>query len=230
MSECLNAVGFNMSECLNAVGFIFNSVKTYIKKDKYCKYSNSCCQNCIYNVNDYRLNCNPTMMTVPGTLAPCNKCTNNTQYKICIFKLKKEHFVSSTLAISTSTQDAWEEFKKNIIYQRNGNFVISVTKCDNTLHSFYANMIKAKKCDCCDAVILYFKYNIISFINCPQLSNPINCPDVSQPQPSQYNTVCANLESNITYNLKSGLYKSVKFFNSSNYNYSNYVANCNPCV
>lgn len=211
-----------MTECLNAVGFIFNSVKTYIKKDKSCKYVNSYCQNCTLN----NMCCG--IMTVPGTLTPCNKCTSNTQYKICIFKLKKEHFVSSTLAISTSTQDAWEEFKKNIIYQRNGNFVISVTKCDNTLHSFYANMIKAKKCGCCDAIILYFKYNIISLPSCPQLTNPVDYPDVSQPQQNPYNTVCANYESNITYNLKSGLYKSVKFFNSPYYNYSNYIANCNP--
>lgn len=210
-----------MNECLNTVGFIFNSVKTYIKKDKYCKYNNSYCQNCA---------CNPTMIAVQGTLVPCNKCTNNTQYKICIFKLKREHFVSSSLAISTSTQDAWEEFKNNIIYQKNGNFVISVTKYDNTFHSFYANMIKAKKCGCCDAIILYFKYNVISLINCPQLTNPNDYPDITQPQTSPYNTVCANFESNITYNLKSGLYKSVKFFNSSNYNYSNYVDNCIQCI
>ncbi len=219
-----------MSECLNAVGFIFNSVRTYIKKDKSCKYINSYCQNCLCNNQNYGNNCNPNIANVPGTLAPCNKCTNNTQYKVCIFKLKKEHFVSSSLAISTSKEDAWEEFKKNIIYQRNGNFVISITKHDNTLHSFYANMIKAKKCGCCDAIILYFKYNIISLLACPQMSNPIEYPDVTQPSPSPYNNVCANYESNITYNLKSGLYKSVKFYNSSNYNYSNYVANCNPWV
>lgn len=219
-----------MSECLNAVGFIFNSVKTYIKKDKYCKYINSYCQNCACNNEGCGIECNPTILTVPGKLSPCNKCTFNSQYKICIFKLKKEHFVSSTLAISTSTQDAWDEFKKNIIYQRNGNFVISVTKCNNILHSFYANMIKAKKCECCDAIILYFKYNIISLLDCQQLTNPTNYPDETQPQQNPYNTVCANLESNITYNLKSGLYKSVKFFNSPYYNYSNYVANCNPCI
>jgi len=209
-----------MSECLNAVGFIFNSVRTYIKKDKSCKYVNSWCQNCVNNYNP----------NVPGTIVPCNKCTNNSQYKVCIFKLKKEHFVSSSLAISTSKEDAWEEFKKNIIYQKNGNFVISITKCDNSLHSFYANMIKAKKCGCCDAIILYFKYNIISLLPCSQLTNQYNYPDVTQPNPSPYNNVCANLESNITYNLKSGLYKSIKFYNSSEYNYSNYVANCNPCV
>ena len=207
-----------MSECLNAVGFIFDSVKTYIKKDKLCKYVSSYCQNCLNNNSNQ------------GILSPCNKCTNNSQYKVCIFKLKKEHFVSSSLAISTSKEDAWEEFKKNIIYQRNGNFVISITKCNNSLHSFYANMIKAKKCGCCDAIILYFKYNIISFTQCPQTYNYIDHPDVSEPTYYPYNNVCANYQSNIMYNLKSGLYKSVKFYNSSNYNYSNYIANCNPYV
>ena len=201
-----------MCECLNAVGFVFNSVKTYIKKDKSCKYSGSFCQNCLLNTQNYS-----GYGVESCKLSPCNKCTNNSQYKVCIFKLKRDHFVSSSLAIATSTNDAWEEFKKNIIYQKNGNFVISVTKCDNTIHSFYANMIKAKKCDCCDAVILYFKYNIISLLSCPQLSYP----ETTQPQPNPYINVCANYESNITYNLKSGMYKSVKFYNSSNYTFEN---------
>ena len=211
-----------MSECLNAVGFIFNSVKTYIKNDKKCKYVKSFCQNC-------KIKSDSTIFELQGKISPCNECVNNTQYKICIFKLKKNHFVSSSLAISTSKEDAWEEFKKNIIYQTNGNFVISVTKCDNTLHSFYANMIKAKKCNCCDAVILYFKYNIISLQPNSLLTNPSNYPDTVPPQQNPYKNICANYESNITYDLKSGLYKSIKFYNSSYYNYSNYVKNCEPC-
>jgi hypothetical protein len=219
-----------MTECLNAVGFVFNNVKTYIKKDKSCKYSNAYCQNCISNNKNYRANCDPIITQSLGMISPCNKCSNNSQYKICIFKLKKEHFISSSLEISTSQQDAWEEFKKNIIYQTNGNFVVSITKRDNTFHSFYANMIKAKKCNCCESVLLYFKYNIISLAPCSQLTNPTTYPDEIQPQKSPYNIVCANYESNITHNLCSGLYKSVRFFNSSNYNYSNYVANCSPCI
>lgn len=219
-----------MSECLNAVGFVFNNVKTYIKKDKNCKYSKAYCQNCICNNQNCGGNPIPTIAQTPGMLSPCNQCTSNSQYKICIFKLKKEHFVSSSLEISTSSDDAWEEFKKNVIYQTNGNFIISITKCNGRLHSFYANMIKAKKCHCCDSVILYFKYNIISLIPCSQLSNPTSYPDETQPAQYPYNNVCANYESNITYNLCSGLYKSVRFFNSSNYNYANYVANCFPCV
>jgi hypothetical protein len=192
-----------MNECINAVGFIFNNVKTYIKKDKNCKYKNNFCQHC--------------------NISPCNNCTLNSQYKVCIFKLKKEYFISSSLDISTSKENAWDNFKKNIIFQKNGNFVISVTKCNNTLHSFYANMIKVKQCDCCDSVIIYFKYNIISLKSLNELTNPINLSDEIIPNQYPYNNVCANYESNITYNLKSGLYKSVKFFNSSNYNYESYI-------
>lgn len=219
-----------MTECLNVVGFVFNNVKTLIKKDNNCKYSNQYCQNCICNNQNCGGDPIPTIFKTFGTISPCNQCTYNTQYKICIFKLKKNDLVSSSLEISTSKQDSWEEFKKNIIYQKNGNFVISITKCDNTLHSFYANMIKAKKCDCCDSVLLYFKYNIISLIPCSQLTNPSTSPDVSKPVEYPYLNICANYESNITYNLCSGLYKSVRFFNSSNYNYNNYVANCYPCI
>lgn len=210
-----------MTECLNAVGFVFNSVKTYIKKDKSCKYTNYYCQYCAYG--------NKASCIEPkaGTLSPCSMCTNNSQYKICIFKLKKEHFVSSSLNISTCTDDAWQVFKKNIIYQRNGNFVISITKCDNVSHSFYANLIKAKCCDCCEAVILYFKYNIISLPSCEQLTNPENLPDVTTYQNFPYNVVCANYESNIIYCLKSGVYKTIRFFNSENYQFTNSLKLCN---
>lgn len=237
-----------MSECLNAVGFIFDSVKTFVKKDKKCKYVNYYCQNCVSNNNCH---INKEFEQVPiklggygGYLSPCDACTNNSQYKICIFKLKKSNFVSSSLGISTSIENAWDEFKKNIIYQRNGKFVISVTKPNNKMHSFYANLIKSKKCNCCDSILLYFKYNIISLKPCNELFNelfnelcnesynklnePNNYPDQTQQELNPYQTVCANYESNITYNLKSGLYKSVKFFNSPNYTYKNYVMDCYP--
>ena len=207
-----------MSECLNAVGFVFDSVKTYIKKDKTCKYTNYYCQNCAYQSES----CAGCEKPVPGIISPCNSCNNNSQYKICIFKLKKENFVSSSLGISTSEANAWELFKNAVIYQRNGNFVISVTYHCNKSHSFYANMIKAKKCDCCEAVLLYFKYNIIS-MKPPYLqaasNNPIP-PDIEINTYFPYNVVCANLSSNISYNLKSCHYKNVKFFNSPNYGFS----------
>ena len=199
-----------MIGCLNTVGFVFDNVKTYIKKDKLCKYTNYYCQSCIKNTS--------------GMLSPCNSCTNNSQYKICIFKLKKQHFVSSTLSIASDKQNAWELFKSNIIYQKNGNFVISVTDHCNKSHSFYANMIKAKKCSCCDSILVYFKYNIITYIPGDQIqyvaSHP---PDVILPNSTEfpYNVDCANAHSNITYNLKSRDFKTVRFYNSQNYSFCN---------
>jgi len=215
-----------MSECLNAVGFVFNSVKTYIKKDNNNKYSRYYCQECAWIDKNKIGHNNP----IPGYLSQCSKCTNNSQYKICIFKLKKENFISSSLNIATSNDDAWEEFKKNIIYQRNGNFVISVTK-NNKLHSFYANMIKAKKCKCCEAILLYFKYNIISMLSCYSqfMEKQITQEEINPYQiySIPYNTVCANICSNITYDLKSCEYQNVKFFISPNYTFTNSLQNNN---
>ncbi len=209
-----------MSNCLNAVGFVFDKVKTYIKKDKHCKYNRYYCQYCAWDNKNTCGNKNACNIPVPGIISPCNKCTNNTQYKICIFKLTKDHFVSSSLAIASSTEEAWEMFKKTIIYQRNGNFVISVTDNCNKAHSFYANLIKAKKCSCCEAMVLYFKYNIISLVSGEQqMYQNYPPPDVNLPQnsPFPYVVACANIHSNITFNLKSGEYKNVKFYNSQNY-------------
>ena len=220
-----------MDNCLNAVGFVFDKVKTYIKKDKYCKYTNYYCQDCVFeNNNDERVQCREP---IPGKINPCNNCTNNTQYKICIFKLKKIHFISSSLDIAMGREDAWEQFKTNIIYQRNGNFVISVTKENNQSNSFYANLIKAKKCTCCDAVMLYFKYNIISLLSPYQEQTPstnTNTNTNTNTQPDfPYSVACANLNSNITYNLKSCEYKNVRFFISGGYQFKNSLEYFNTC-
>ena len=205
-----------MSGCLDTVGFVFDNVKTYIKKDKLCKYIDNIacspqpCRICLINEN--------------GIISPCETCNNNSLYKICIFKLNKKNFISSTLGIASNKENAWEIFKSNIIYQKNGNFVISITNKCNISHSFYANMIKAKKCDCCESVFVYFKYNVISFISGSQIqyvsSHP---PDVILPNPTEFPYIvgCANKHSNITYNLKSGNYKTVRFFNSQNYTFCN---------
>lgn len=192
-----------MSDCLNAVGFVFSKSKVGIKKDNTCSYAKSPCQNC---------------SNVPK-LSPCAGCANNSQYKICIFKLKKAHFVSSSLSISTSFDEAWDNFKKSIIYQRNGNYVISLsTSCGKT-HSFYANLVKAKICNCCEAVLLYFKYNIISMQ--PYTYTMCSVPSVQTNMEHEYKVVCANTASNICYwNLKSGDYTNLRFYNSSSYTYT----------
>ena len=207
----------NSTQNLDAVGFVFDNVKTNIKWDNSCKYSSKRCQMC------------PHPQLNIGKIAPCNSCSNSTQYKVCIFKLKKEYFISSSLSISTTFQDAWEQFVKSIIYQINGNFVISITKCNNSSHSFYANLLRVKKCSCCDAVILYFKYNIVSLTPPSLLTNPYTGPDYTSTPTfpiNSYKTIGANYESNITWNLKSGLYKTVRFFNSQNYDWGNNLTFC----
>lgn len=242
-----------MSECLNAVGFVFNKSKAMIKKDTQSRYSKYNCQECIW------ISRSCSNKIIPGTISPCKKCTDNSQYKILIFEVKKEDFVSSSLDISTGIEDAWENFKREITYQKNGNFVISVTKC-NKSHSFYANLIKSKKCECCEKVLLYFKYNIIPLLNCYEqgtnvnntyqynnfvpgmcthpapLSNPyglwvntyIPSTNVNTNLSNPYYIVGANITSNITYDIKSGEYENVKFFNSSVYSFEPYVKN--SCV
>lgn len=143
---------------------------------------------------------------------------NNSQYKICIFKLKKEYFVSSSLDISTGNDDTWNIFTKSIVFQTNGNFVISLTNPNGTTHSFYANLIKVKKCTCCDSVMLYFKYNIIS-LETNNLEPSIN-QDYNMSDLNPYLISCANIESNISYNLKSCEYTNVRFFVSSLYKFN----------
>ena len=211
-----------MNECLGSVGFVFNNVKTCIKKDKILKYQNIYCQECIFICGQ-------------GSLSPCNSCFNNSQYKICIFKLTKENFVTSSLGISSNREESWDIFKKNIIYQKNGNYVISITK-NKKLHSFYANLIKAKVCNCCESVLLYFKYNIISMLSCydkflyyrnqnlnNNMSNNNNLEnrfiEEENLNDSLYVQVCASLYSNITYKLKSDTYDTVRFYYSQNYTY-----------
>jgi hypothetical protein len=85
-------------------------------------------------------------------------------------------------------------------------------------------MIKAKKCHCCDSILLYFKYNIITHIPGEQIQYVASPPpDVILPNSTEfpYLVAGANTHSNITYNLKSGEYRTVRFYNSQNYSFCN---------
>ena len=194
-----------MNNCVNSIGFMFNSAKTYIKKDKNKKYSSSYCQECVYKKKH------------------CRKCDDDNKYQICIFRLKKDELVSSTLGIVTNEDELWDNFKKNVVNLINGNFVISLTK-KSELHSFYANLCKVKICECCDIINLYFKYNVISDLEC---YNGL-CHTKTNTLPENYwnddnysqNKICANLWSNITYNLKPGCYDNLKFYYNNLYTYS----------
>jgi hypothetical protein len=156
-----------------------------------------------------------------------NRCLN---YKIASFKLNKEDFVSSTLNISTSYDDAWINFKNNIINLINSLFVISVTKV-NRLHSFGAKLIKIKDCKCCDNLKLYFNFNIIpntvntkSCNTCIPLVENSNVPNTSCFPPNYWpdnNTYTvspsANIVCNNFYELESITYTDVKFYYNNLY-------------
>lgn len=160
------------------------------------------------------------------------------RYKLAVFKLCKSDFVSSTLDIATSVEDAWNSFRNNVINLINSDFMISVTKC-NKLNSFGAKLVKVKKCSCCDDVSLYFNFNIVpnTPTNCNNtnsicipLTPSSNVPNVScypenywpDSQANLNNPTCANIAGNFFYNLECGNYFDVKFY------YSETFCN-NPC-
>lgn len=156
------------------------------------------------------------------------------RYKLAQFKLKKEDFLSSTLEITTSPEEAWNSFKNNIVSLVNSDFMISVSKC-NKLNSFGAKLAKVRKCSCCDNVIgLYFSFNIVPLISntcnytnstCIPLTSDSNIPNVScytdnywpDSEADINNATCANIAGNFFYNLESGTYSDIKFFYQQNY-------------
>ena len=194
-----------MTDLINTLGFIFSESKTIIKSDRKNKYNAFCCNN--------------------------NYCVNNL-CKVCVFKLEKENFISSTLSITTSNDDLWENFKNNIETLLNAFFIISLTKC-NTLHSFNAKLVRCKRCDCCDAILLYFKYNIVPYnLNttqcnkCIPIINNTNIPNTSNiivnywpsSQATDNNKPQYNNSSDFAYlKLKSGTYSDIKFFYNDKY-------------
>jgi len=175
-------------------------------------------------------------------------------YKICVFKLEKEYFISSTLNIVTDNQNAWDSFKNNINTLIDAFFIISVTNC-NKLHSFNAKFFKYKMCDCCDAVIVYFIFNIVPYnLN---LNNPSNScipittdtliPVTNAIIPNYWPSNDENDNNKTSYNnmanfaykdLKSTIYSDVKFYYCDKYasticfnNKSNDICKCkNKCI
>lgn len=147
------------------------------------------------------------------------KYGNDKNSRICIFKLKKCSLVSSTLSISTSFDDAWDNLKKNLITLINANFVIKLKKC-NRYHSFYANFIKLKESGSKpDDVLLYFKFNVIPNQS-PFYMNQENAnmeQVLKAQEQSGYKPICANMVSNICYELKSDCYTDISFFYNEAY-------------
>jgi len=195
-----------MTDSINSLAFIFSKSKTIIKCDKKRKYLDNCCSN-------------------------SNYCINNL-YKVCIFKLEEQYFISSTLNLCTKNENAWELFKCNVTNLLNAFFIISVKKC-TSYHSFNAKLIKCKKCDCCNAILLYFKFNIMPFgttstacSECIPITCDSNIPYTSSiipnywpsTDPEDNHLVSYNRMANYAYeDLKSYVYRDIKFYYNDKY-------------
>ncbi len=160
------------------------------------------------------------------------------KYKLALFKLTKNDFISSTLNISTGAEESWEYLKANIIDLVNKDFMISVTKCSK-LHSFGAKLAKIKVCKCCDVINLYFYYNVIpgttkscNYNNsiciplvCDTNQPTVSCypenywpdPNPETQQPYYPKGTCTNIAGNFFYNLDCGQYYDVKFYSQTPY-------------
>lgn len=148
------------------------------------------------------------------------KYSNDKNTRIGIFRLNKSELVSSTLSISTSFDDSWDNFKKYILTLVNANFVIKLKKC-NKYHSFYANFVKLKESSSNpNVVLLYFKYNVIPnqtpfFMN--QENANMELVLKTREQSGSAKPICANIMSNICYELESDCYTDISFFYNEAY-------------
>ena len=91
----------------------------------------------------------------------CDKCVKYIKNKsMCIMHLCKSNFVSSSLAVAVSAEDAWEQFKAYIPNYIYGHFTISLT-LNSVLQSMFAQLVRLKFSPCCQTVSLFFRYNFI---------------------------------------------------------------------
>lgn len=124
----------SVNQCINSNGFNFSksNIEVYhnYKKNKYKKCK---CKKCVKYIKDKSM---------------------------CIMHLCKSNFLSSALAVATSAEDAWEQFKLYIPNYIYGHFIISLTLC-GVIRSMFAQLVKIKMSPCCKEVALYFRYNFI---------------------------------------------------------------------
>lgn len=191
---------------ISVIGFMFKSAKVIIKCDEKTDYGES--------------SCNSTT---------CECCNYNDKNMVSVFKLKKEDFIMSSIDIATSNIEQWNQLNDKIKMFYNKPFIISLTK-DGNYNTFYSKLINFKKCDCCDSVFMFFKYNIIANLFNPSINQTINICDGNNINKLCYSGNTTSLITslaNLTYNLEEGDYKNVKFyFNPNDTSNSNSNSNC----
>ena len=111
-----------------------------------------------------------------STSSCTNKCSSSTRscfssstnlckkkVSKCIMSLSRDDFISSTLAVATTEEEAWNLFRVNIYNYINAQFIISLSDC-KSFNSVSAQLTKVKQNNC--VVRLYFMYNFIPNPNC----------------------------------------------------------------
>lgn len=124
----------SITQCINTNGFNFSKSNVEVYHNNKKKKYNKC---------------------------KCKKCVKYIKGKsMCIMHLCKSHFLSSSLAVATSAEEAWTSFKSYIPNYIYGHFIISLT-LKGVLHSMFAQLIRIKMSPGCQTVSLYFRYNFI---------------------------------------------------------------------
>jgi len=199
---------------IDTIGFMFKAAKVIIKCDEVSDYS------CVDSSE-----CSTTSA----------EWTNyNDKNLVSVFKLKKEDFINCSIGISTTSEEQWNKLLGGIEYYYNKPFIISLSKeydkkCAyiNCYDSFYSKLINSKFCPCCDSLFLFFKFNVV--VNLFTSGQPINlnpCTQVQCYNGGGTNNVVTSI-ANLTYDLKDGDYKNVKFYFNPNDAYLE--GNCNNC-
>ena len=142
----------NPQQNINSIAFTFNKAKIKVKCDEKNKYKK----------------------------CSCNKCEKYITNNICMIRLCKSQFLSSSLDVSTSKEDAWKSFQANITNLLYAHFVITLGR-KGIFYSIFSQLFKIRVYKE-DSYILYFKYNFIpNNVNTvePQYLITTNCPTVS---------------------------------------------------
>jgi hypothetical protein len=158
----------------------------------------------------------------------CKKCVKYIKNKsMCIMHLCKSNFLSSSLAVATSAEDAWNQFKSYIPNYIYGHFIISLT-LGGILRSMFAQLIRIKMSSCCQIVSLYFRYNFIpnpycryetDFLVNGTLPNVMGVSNNALDPTNPYTVNCID-NNNFAKLCNNTTYSNVKFYCDEDYVYT----------
>lgn len=188
------------SQCINTNGFNFSKAKIEVFHNYKKKVYKSC---------------------------KCNKCTKLIKNKsMCVIHLCQKNFLSSSLSVATSVQDAWDQFKQYIPNYIYGHFYISVTM-NNILQCLFAQLFRVKFSKCCQKISLYFRYNFIPNPNCTLETDFLVYGNVPSVKAVSNNTIDPNnpypntcIQTNTCGKLCNTTYFNLKFYCDIDYVYT----------